>query len=229
MTVAETKQATSRLTSGKWQLNAIGITLLALLGASAWGIAAQTTPGPGKIIALVFVAYAAFRVVFELTFNRANVPTLATSYKARKKIAEFLQADAALRTAIPYSVIDLGSGRGELTRRIARKIPRAHVLGIETARIPFWQAKLLQRLVGPANVGYKSFDFWLYDCTTASAVTLFLNQRLAQKVGEKLGKELAPGSIVISYTFPLLGAWTPIETVSLRTPFRETIYIYRKA
>lgn len=208
------------------QLNIIGVVLVLLLGLSAWHVARPFTWW--ALIPLGFIGYGMFRVVYELTFNRKNVPTLATSFAGRVKITEILKQEAATHTGKPYRIIDLGSGRGELTSRIARAIPNAQVLGIEMARIPFWQSVFVQRLLGPKNVSYKCLDFWPFDCSEIDAVVFYLSGNAAQRAGDKLYKELKPGSLVISHTFPILGAWTPVEVLNFRSPFKETIYVYRK-
>jgi SAM-dependent methyltransferase len=214
------------LRSGKGQLNLIGIGLLVLLALSAWDV---THPlSIYSLLPLILIGYAAFRIIFELTYNRANVPTLATSYAGRGKIAQIIKDAAEARPDKAFNVIDLGSGRGELAQRIARAIPKGQVLGIELNRIPYLQACFMQRLLRVRNLAFKQIDFWGYDCSNADGVVMFLNQRLATKAGEKLHKELKPGSIIISHTFPLLGTWTPTDTVEFRTPFKEVIYVYRK-
>jgi SAM-dependent methyltransferase len=167
-------------------------------------------------------------VVYELTLNRKNVPTLATSYVGRGKIAEILKQEAAKRGGKPYTIIDLGSGRGELTRRIACAIPEAQVIGIEMARIPYLQSAFVQRWLGPKNLSYQCLDFWPYDCADVDAVVFYLSGTFARRVGEKLYKEMKPGSVVISHTFPLIGEWTLVEEVHFRSPFKEQIFVYRK-
>jgi hypothetical protein len=214
------------ISSSQMQLNAVGVFLLALLGVCAWTVTHPLTWF--SALPLLFIGYAAFRVVFELTYNRANVPTLATGFVGRRKIAAVLQREAARREKNPYNVIDLGSGRGELARKIAKTIPSAQVLGIEMARIPFMQSVFIQRWLGPKNLSYQCCDFWPFDCSTIDAVVFYLTPTIAQRVGEKLHQELKQGSIVISHTFPLLGKWAPVEVLQFRSPFKETVYIYRK-
>jgi Putative methyltransferase len=212
--------------SGQTQLNIIGCLLLVLLAAcTCYELATFTW---ANSIPLALMAYVAFRIIFELTINRANVPTLATSFIGRGKMAAVLKAEADKNPDAPYTIIDLGSGRGELTRRIAKAIPKATVLGIEMARIPFWQSVWVQRLLGPKNLSYQCIDFWPYDCSKIDAVVFYLSMPVAQRVGAKLFRELKSGSTVISHTFPLLEAWTLVETISFLTPFKEVIYVYRK-
>jgi SAM-dependent methyltransferase len=213
------------LLSGKRKLDIIAVFLLALLGATAWHL---THPfNLWSILPLLLIGYAGFRIAFELTFNRANIPTIATSFVGRRKIARLLHHEA--ETKQPYAIIDLGSGRGELTRVIAKSIPNARVTGIEIAHFPHLQAKFIQRWLGPSNLTYECLDFWTFDCSEIDAVVFFLTPNFAERVGEKLYRELKTGSIVISHTFPLRGHWVPLKIVNYYTPFKETIYLYKKA
>ena len=110
--------STKPILSGSMQLNLAGAAVLALLAFAAWSLIRNFSFG--NVVPLSFIAYAAFRVVYDLTFNRKNVPTLATSFAGRLKSTEILKSDAKSHQGKIYRIIDLGSGRGELTRRIAR-------------------------------------------------------------------------------------------------------------
>jgi len=216
---------TKRLSS-QTQLNIIGGGALVFLGFGAQQI--LRAPMGLTLIPLVFVGYAAFRIIYELTINRANVPTLATSYTGRRKIIEILKREASLRSDGVYAVIDLGSGRGGLTRLIARKIPQTQVTGIEFARIPYWQSVWMQKLFGPKNLCYLRCNFLPYDCAQTDAVVFYLSANFAPRVGEKLYRELKNGSMIISYMFPLAAPWKPAEIIQYCAPFKEVIYVYRK-
>jgi predicted RNA methylase len=144
-------------------------------------------------------------------------------------MAEVLQKAAQESASTPYIIVDLGSGRGELSRKIALSLPVAKVIGIEISPWPTAQAKFIQHLFGPENISYQCLDFWTYDCSSIDAVVFYLSARIAQKVGEKLYKELKTGSIVISHTFPLGSEWQEQEVIEFRTLFKETIFVYKKA
>lgn len=200
--------------------------ILAWLGFFAWMLAWPLTWA--SIPVLLCLGYFVFRLIFELTLNRATVPTLATCFVARQKIAKFLQHEAAGCNQENYIIVDLGSGRGELTRTIAKRIPKAKVIGIEMARFPYRQASLIQRWFGPSNLSYERRDFWLFDCSMIDAVVLYLGPITVQRMGDKLQRELKQGSLVISHTYPLLGEWSPTDVLTFYSPFKETFYVYRK-
>lgn len=212
--------------SNATKLNIIYALALGWIGFFAWSIAWPLTWV--SIPVLLCSGYALYRLVFELTYNRSqHSPTIATCFVARRKTAKILERESALCNSEPYNVVDLGSGRGELARCIAKKIPTATVTGVELARFPYLQSVLFQRLFGPKNLSFKRSDFWSFDCSDMNAVVLYLGPITTQRIGEKLYQELRSGSIVISQTYPLLGKWVPIEILAFHAPFKEVIYIYK--
>jgi len=175
------------------------------------------------------LAYAVFRLTLELTVNRKqHSPTIATCFVARQKIAKLLYKETSQSNQRPYTIVDLGSGRGELARCIAKKIPESRVTGIEMAYFPYMQASFIQRVLGPKNLTFERRDFWNFDCSAINAVVLYLGPITAQKMGEKLYRELKRDSMVISYTYPLLGDWKPLDVQNFYSPFREVFYVYKR-
>src|SRR5262249_52897807 len=124
--------------------------------------------------------------------------------------------------------IDLGSGGGELSRHLARHVPDAEVTGLEMSRWPYERARLFGKFFGPKNVRYLRQDFFTYDCGQAGAVYFYLDVGLAPRVGEKLRRELKPGALVISHSFPLKGEWGEPGRVDFHAPFKETLLVYRR-
>jgi len=212
--------------SSRTQLDIIAFFSVVLMGGSAWLLMHPLTWG--SIIPLTLILFASLRVIFELTINRKNVPTMATSLAGQHHVLEILKRETAQFQGKCCSIIDLGSGRGQLARKTAKALPYATVLGLETGRIPYAQAMLFLRLFGPKNLSFRRCDFFQFDCSNADAVYFYLSPRVNQKVGKKLFDELKPGSLVLSHMFPLPPEWTPEETLIYHAPFKETIFVYRK-
>src|ERR1700722_6057516 len=116
-------------------------TLLSLIGLLfAWlgvhtGLKLLRQPTFDDAILFGVCVFISLRIGYELTLHRASAPVIASSYPARRRMARILKQDADARKVTPYTVVDLGSGCGELVRFIARAIPQANVVGIENA---FW-------------------------------------------------------------------------------------------
>lgn len=208
-------------------VDAVVLVMLAAYGAfAAWLLSRPMTPS--EILALVVLTYFMGRIFYEFTFNRGRVPTMATGFVERMVIARRIAADAAARGKPDMCVIDLGSGKGQLTRHIARRLPRARVIGLESLWLPYQQAEAVRRFLGVNNVEYVKADFFTYDCSGADAVTMYLSISLAPQVGAKLWRELKPGSLVISKEFRLGAEWPAPEVVMVHAPFKGTLYIYRR-
>ena len=209
-------------------------TLLSLIGLLfAWlgvhtGLKLLRQPTFDDAILFGVCVFISLRIGYELTLHRASAPVIASSYPARRRMARILKQDADARKVTPYTVVDLGSGCGELVRFIARAIPQANVVGIENAFWPYALAKTVARLLRIGNADFRRMDLFDYDCSHADAVVIYLNYTVTPEVGEKLRKEMKPGALIISNEFELRGGWQAVETITFHTPFKGTLFVYRQ-
>ncbi|NTU76637.1 MAG: class I SAM-dependent methyltransferase [Alphaproteobacteria bacterium] len=182
---------------------------------------------------VTFVLLIIFIVIwasYEYYERQTGVPTFPSMPAARRKIIEILQADAAGRAAErPYNILDLGSGSGQISWHIARAMPSAQVVGIEISYVPWLRSVVRQKLFGPSNLAYKRVDFWPYDTSAAAAIVTYLPGKIMERVGKKLRAELKPQTLVVSNVFPLRADWEPLETMTVRVPFKTNLFVYRQA
>lgn len=179
-------------------------------------------------ILLAILSYYMIRIGYEFTFNRGNIPTMNTDTGLMSKMVEVLTTDSKKKSSATYRVIDCGSGTGKLTRMIARSVPSSDVVGLETAKWPFLQSMLMKRIMGIGNLNYTQQDFFAFDYSNVDAVVAFLNARVTQALGEKLYEQLRPNTVVITNEFELKGKWPQPETITMYTPFKGTLYVYRR-
>ena len=181
-----------------------------------------------NICTMLAIIYFMIRTVYERVYNRTNIPTLETPSNMIRAMANILKEDFDTKKPVTYQVVDFGSGDGQLTRKIAHTLPQANVLGIENAKLPYTQSMFFKKIFGIKNLDYQQTDFFDYDCRNIDAVVMFLSIQISQKLGEKLYNELKPGAIVLSNEFELKGQWPKPETLERFTPFKTTLFIYRK-
>jgi hypothetical protein len=124
--------------------------------------------------------------------------------------------------------VDCGSGTGKLTRMVARAIPASHVVGLELSKWPYREACFLKRLFQLHNLEYQQKDIFAHDYTTTNAVIIFLNARVTEAIGKKFYAELRPNALVIANEFELKGSWPAPQVITIYTPFRGTLYVYRR-
>jgi hypothetical protein len=202
----------------------VGVILFLLLAGSAL----LRDPAPSSMVGLMAIAWGVLRIGYELTLNHGKVPTFSTGFADRRTVSAILAEDAGAAPAKPYVIVDLGSGAGAIAAHIARSIPKSHVIGIEGGWLPFLQSMFMKQMFGPGNLEHRHGDFMLYDCSHANAVYMYLNGRMTKAVGEKLARELKPGTLVVTHTFGLLGEWVPIKVVTSQAAFPTAFNVYRK-
>jgi hypothetical protein len=174
------------------------------------------------VIILVVVA------VNEIYNWRTGVPTVASFPASRRVMAEALIKYLTPNTdGKPRSIIDLGSGNGQLADKIAREVPDVDVLGIEISTLPWLISSTKQKIFGPKNLRFRKLDFWLYDCSSIHAVVLYCNGAIIEKVSQKLLTEMKAGGLIITNEIPLTAPWQPVEVVDTGF-FKMKVYIYRK-
>lgn len=165
-----------------------------------------------------------------LVFHK-GVPNIGTAPVLQKKAVDVLKAFSAARGDEPFTLVDLGSGDGNFTRRIARNVPAARVTGIETAPQSYYWSKLLKKLQGLDNLDYKRGDFFDQTFRETDVVVMYQSIFLMEKLGKKLHDELKPGSLVITIRYPLGDGWQPAEHHEIRSLYlhQKDLYVYRKA
>lgn len=183
---------------------------------------------PVNLVTMLAVIYFMNRTIYERVFNRTNIPTLETPAILIKDMTRMVKEDCAKKSQETYRVIDVGCGDGQITRSIARAVPQATVLGIEHGKLPYTQCLFFKKLFGIKNADYIRGDFFDYDYRNEDAVLMYLSVQISQKLGEKLFAELKPGALVISHDFELKGPWPVPQTAVRHTPFKSTLYIYRR-
>jgi trans-aconitate methyltransferase len=114
--------------------------------------------------------------------------------------------------------VELGSGWGGMTRRLQKRFPDAKIAAFEKSIIPY----VFSRAQGQ-NV--RCSDLFDVNLTTVDLVFCYLSPWHMERLLPKFEKELKPGAVVVSASFPMK-----------RTPDAETIvpgivdipvYLYR--
>lgn len=179
-----------------------------------------------KAILFCTAAYLLLWNVYILIFNK-GVPNIRTAPAIRRRIIDVLKSDMAKKAKDKYIIYDMGSGNGLLTREIAKAIPAATVIGVEASRQCIDWSEKMKAAQNIPNLAYRRADFFEHDFGDADAVVVFLSVYEMGRVGEKLMKNLKPGTLVTSNRFPLHG-WEVEEKVKVFTlyPFQKYFHVY---
>lgn len=177
-------------------------------------------------IILAVILFAA--VVCEFYAFKTGVPTIASFPSARKKIVEILKEEAKEHLkGQNFTIVDLGSGGGQLCVKIADAFPQAHVIGVEISVLPWLRSVVHKYLFHIKNLEFKRLDFWSYDCSCADVIVIFLTGNILKRLGDKLRKELKSGALIVANDERLQGDWQPLDVRS--TGFLNMkVYVYRQ-
>jgi SAM-dependent methyltransferase len=123
-------------------------------------------------------------------------------------VAEMLKVAKVGKNDVLY---DLGSGDGRIPITAAKKFgTRGIGVDIDPARITEARANAVKAGVAD-KVTFKQQDLFETDIKEATVVTLYLLQRLNEKLKPKLMRDLKPGTRIVSHAFDM-GDWPPEKT-----------------
>ncbi len=121
-------------------------------------------------------------------------------------------------------VFELGSGWGTLAFSAAKAYPRVQIRGFEISPVPLYFSRLKKWLGGYHNVTFSSQNFFDVNMGDADIILTYLIQPLMEQLRIKFEKDLKPGTIVISNTFPISG-WVPHHEEAIQN-FIYTLKVY---
>lgn len=184
---------------------AIAAALSRLMGLKPWWIPIQLLFLPLVIGMLALdiapSIYLSSFIVLALCFGsvfRTQVPLYLSGKKVYRVVAELLPAR-------PVSAIDLGSGLGGLMLYLRSVRPDSSYHGIESALLPFAISKILARLSKHSDCHFSLGDLWSVNLGQFDVVYAYLSPVPMPELWQKARKEMRPGSLFISNTFPVPG------------------------
>jgi hypothetical protein len=175
-----------------------------------------------QIAPIWYLAAFLFLLLIYYPVARSRVPLYLTHAAAFEVIQKKIQAEAKGRG--PIRVIDFGSGTGGLLRTLALAMPEQTFVGVEAAPIPWlisrWRSK------GLANLSFKRGDFWREDLSQFQIIYAFLSPEPMPRLWQKVSKEMAQGTLLISNTFAVPDQ-KPEAIVELPGTVSNRLYFYR--
>ena len=117
------------------------------------------------------------------------------------------------------TVVELGSGWGNLLFPLSKKYAHCKIIGYENSPIPYLFSSLLNH---STNLKIMRHDFFEKSLRDANLIVCYLFPASMERLKEKLDRELRPGTQVVSHTYEILG-WEPKQTIEVDD---SSIYIY---
>ncbi|MGJ7918095.1 class I SAM-dependent methyltransferase [Massilia sp. LXY-6] len=164
-----------------------------------------------------FLAVFLFLLLLYWSTFRTQVPYYPSGRRVWEEVARLLPPERPLR------IIDIGSGLGGLALDLARRRPDCEVSGIELAPLPWLASSLRARAVGSrarfVRGDYERLDFGHYDVIFA-----YLSPAAMGALWRKAEAEMRPGSVLLSYEFPIAEREPDQRIVT--TDSRKILYIW---
>ena len=150
---------------------------------------------------------------------RAGITPVPSSRKARQAIL------SAAEHAPDDTIIELGSGWGQLTVALATRYPQRKVIGYEISLVPWLVSLLLKRIYRLDNLSFQKSNFLRTELPQAALLVCYLYPGGMTRLARKL-KAKPTAQMLISNTFAL-PEHDPEQTIRLNDLYKSPIYVYR--
>lgn len=151
---------------------------------------------------------------------RLGISPMPSSHKAYRTMMQLAdETDSG-------TIIDFGSGWGNLVIPIAKRYPHRQIIGYELSYLPWLTSRLLKQLLGLKNLTVHRQDFYQADLSSASVLVCYLFPQAMQKISDKLRLEQSNVNFLISNNFAL-PSWQPIKTIQVDDFYKSPVYLYK--
>jgi SAM-dependent methyltransferase len=157
----------------------------------------------GFIILILTVSALLFAAKLLYLFSTACVLPLTQGALYVSTARCRIEAVFSTLTLMPGTrLVDLGCGDGRVLR-IARRCGAGQAEGYELNPLAYLKARLLS--IRDRGITIRHQNFWEVDLGNADVVCCYLFPDVMARLALKLKRELRPGTMVISFNFPLPG------------------------
>lgn len=121
-------------------------------------------------------------------------------------------------------MLDLGAGVGSTVIPLADHLPNTQFTGVENAPLTWLAGRLLS--LGRPNLTWRWGDLWQTSLTGYDVVYAFLSPAPMAELWAKAQREMTPGSLFVSNSFPVPGL-APTQVIEPDCTPARPLYCYR--
>lgn len=161
-----------------------------------------------------------------LTLGISPMPSSKQARQAMLQLMDELEGEAEIETeSRAGSIVELGSGWGNLLIPLAKAYPQRSVVGYELSPIPWLVSLILKKLLGLSNLQVHRQNFLQADLNETSVILCYLFPGGMQVLEDKLKAEGAMPEYLISNNFAL-PSHAPCKTLKIDDFYRTPVYLY---
>lgn len=179
-------------------------------------------------MAIIVVFFSTLAVIFFVWLSvvlwtlRNGISPMPTAAKVRHKVLSLVPPETQ------GTIVDLGSGWGNMTMQFAKLFPHCQVVGYETSLIPYYVSKMWAFFDRTPNIKFVRRNFFKVPLSQISLIYCYLYPGAMKKLVSKFNEELNPGTIIISNTFSLPG-WEAVKILEVKDLYNTRVYVYIKS
>jgi cyclopropane fatty-acyl-phospholipid synthase-like methyltransferase len=122
------------------------------------------------------------------------------------------------------SIIDIGSGLGDMSMYIAKLRPDCSVEGVEIAPLP-WLISVVRAKLMRSKVDFRIGDYRLLNFANYDLIFAYLSPAAMSELWKKAQAQMRPGAILVSYEFEIEGV-EPTNTMQ-HSELEKMIYVWK--
>lgn len=173
-----------------------------------------------SIVLVLLVTVSVVSIVIRTLRN--GVPPMPSSARVQARLAGLVRR---LRLPEHGTVLELGSGWGNLSVALSQAMPTATVVGYENSPVPFWFSLVTRLVFRRRNLRLMRRNFLSVPLHDADVVVCYLSPEAMARLQPKFSAELKASAVVISSTFAL-PLWKATQVEEVDDFYRTRIYVY---
>lgn len=170
------------------------------------------------IILCVFLLF--FLSIFIATMVLGISP-MPTSVAMQKQLLKVLPEN------IEGDIIDLGSGFGSMLFFLAKKYPKARIIGYERSPFVYLASKTWVFCAQKKQIKVYFKSIYSADLSKASMVFCYLFPKAMEKLEARLKIDTNLGALIATHTFRIPN-WKPYSQYVASNLYQDQIYFYKK-
>lgn len=175
-----------------------------------------------ELLLIILLTLVVLFIALSIIYNtvKLGISPMPSSSKAHRAMTPLLDKTGS------DTIIDLGSGWGNVVVAIAKQYPHRQIVGYELSYLPWLISTLFKKALRLNNLTLYRQDFYQADLSKACVLVCYLFPEAMEKISQRLTEEPLSVNFLISNNFAL-PSWQPIKKIQINDFYNSPVYLYR--